>query len=192
MSDTTETCDLCSLTPCGCAVVLRVCKAAYEQGRRDGERGFKGAASVAMVASALRGDAAKDSTAFNSPESGAVDPGLFNDRVTRRESEIRERHSETCPRISDPGSQTPCLVCDVFGLLHRERNRLTFDHPPEHDPLRCPCCLRYGQRIVDESERADEAEEALGEIAAILADDALGEQTPRERVEAVLQRRVSE
>lgn len=55
MSDPQKTQEACSTDPCACPVVMRVCEAAYEQGRRDGERGFPAPATIAIVKAALAG-----------------------------------------------------------------------------------------------------------------------------------------
>ena len=65
MSDPTKPCGTCTVDPCACAVVMRVCEAAYEQGRRDGERGFPAPATVAIVKAALAG-------------AGSTSPNLVN------------------------------------------------------------------------------------------------------------------
>ena len=40
--------------------------------------------------------------------------------VPRSESALRERHSETCPRVSDHDAE--CLVCEAFQLRAGERS----------------------------------------------------------------------
>lgn len=55
MNDPQKTPKVCTADPCACPVVMRVCEAAYEQGRRDGERGFPAPATIAIVKAALAG-----------------------------------------------------------------------------------------------------------------------------------------
>lgn len=46
---------------------------------------------------------------------------MVNSDNPRSEDELRERHTETCPRISDPGSE--CLACEFAQILHADRSR---------------------------------------------------------------------
>ena len=66
----------CTVDLCACPVVMRVCEAAYEQGRRDGERGFPAPATVAIVRAALAGEGSNSPETVNSggPVNGATLP----------------------------------------------------------------------------------------------------------------------
>lgn len=65
--------------------------------------------------------AQEGSTPVNSADEACAEPGLVNGDGSRSEQALRERHTETCPRISNPGSE--CLVCEVFQRLAGERAR---------------------------------------------------------------------
>ena len=77
MTEPTKPCGTCVVDPCACAAVMRVCEAAYEQGRRDGERGFPAPATVAIVRAALAG-------------AGSTSPNLVNSGCAVNSEEVLE------------------------------------------------------------------------------------------------------
>ncbi len=117
--------------------VYRVARLAYRLGRQDQQRILERrlckhfdsevqANQLRELAGGMTDEPVDFHAIVRAAEEGSTSPEAVNTAAPvnsgrpRSEDDLRERHTETCPRISIPGSE--CIVCEVFQHLARVRD----------------------------------------------------------------------